>query len=96
MNVTWTPLTAQEITDTGATGYEIYYIDSVTLDSKPLTKDTADATKVDVAGATTAIKEIAGLTGGTEYTFVIYAVNGSTYSQVSTEVTGTPVDQADE
>lgn len=88
----WTPLTSDQIASTGATGYEIYYIDNSAQGAATLSKDTVGATKVAVAGATTNSKEIAELDPTKTYKFVIYAVNGSTYSTVSSVATGTAVD----
>lgn len=85
-------MTSDQIASTGATGYEIYYIDELEGGASTLSKNTVGATKVTVAGATTDSQEIDGLDPAKTYKFVIYAVNGSTYSKVSSAATGTAVD----
>lgn len=92
VTVRWSELTSGVVTDTSASGYEIYYIDNATLGSNTLTKDTLGAIKVDVPATNVNLYTVTGLTGGTVYTFVIYAVNSTTKSLVSNAVSGTPLD----
>lgn len=93
VTVSWTALTSAQVAQTAANGYEIFYAETADLAGAALTKDTSSsiATKVTVSGASTATKDIDSLTAGTEYTFVVYAVDASgNYSAVSSEVTATP------
>jgi hypothetical protein len=77
----WNPLSSGQISITGATGYEIYYIKLSELGSNNLAKDTPGAVKVAVSGALSSSVQI-NLSGNSgDYVFVLYSINGRTYSQ---------------